>query len=142
MSGAAEVELTFAGEKRLFRQRIGAQRAVQEATDCGPMELLRRFGTGDWRVDDLRAPIYRGLIDGDMKADKAAQLMIHNFDDLPKAQFVPLARAIVGIGIIGVPEEEEDGDDAGEPAGETVPSPRSPEERSPSEPSSGSPPER
>lgn len=113
MSRAAETEVPFAGEMRLFRMRIGAQRAVQEKCDAGPMELLRRFGDGTWRVDDLREPIYQGLVDGGMDQAKATQLLVSNFDDKPKMQFVPIARAVVAIGLVGV-EDEDLGENAGE----------------------------
>lgn len=127
MSRAAEVELAFAGELRLFRMRIGAQRAVQEKCDCGPMELMRRYGHGEWRVDDLREPLYRGLVDGGMTASEATRLMLTSFDDLPKAQFVPLAQAIVAVGVIGAPDED---DGLGEPGGEAEAATPSPEGKS------------
>jgi len=105
MSRAAEVELDFADGERLFRLPIGRWRAVQERCDAGPMELLRRYTDGSWRVDDLREVIRQGLIGGGMAVAEADQLLKSNFDDLPLAQFTPLAQAVVMASVVGVPDE-------------------------------------
>lgn len=122
MSRAAEATFSFAGEDRQFRLPIGRLRALQEKTDCGPMELLSRFAAGTWRVDDLRETIYQGLLGGGMEVKDAAGLMKTDFDDLPLQQFVPLCQAIVMVAVIGAPDE-----DTGEPKGEAETSSPSPE---------------
>lgn len=110
MSRAAEVEADFADGERLFRLPIGRWRAVQERCDAGPMELLRRYTDGSWRVDDLREVIRQGLIGGGLAVAEADLLLRTNFDDLPLAQFVPLAQAVVMASVIGVADESSPGE--------------------------------
>lgn len=129
MSRSAEISLAFGGEDRLFRLPLGRLRALQEKTDCGPMELLRRFLAGEWRVDDLRETIFQGLVGGGMGQGEATTLLKASFDDLPLQPFVTVAQAIVMAAVVGAEDE-----DLGEPEGEGHPTPPSPEE------SSGSPP--
>ena len=105
MSRAAETRLTFAGEERLFRLPIGRLRAVQEKTDCGPVELHNRFVAGGWRIDDVRETILQGLIGGGMNANDALKLMQTHFDDLPVAQFVDTAFDIMCATLFGVADE-------------------------------------
>lgn len=120
MSRTAEITLAFAGEERLFRLPIGRLRALQEKTDCGPMELIQRFAAGSWRVDDLRETIHQGLVGGGMAANEAAKLLKNDFDDLPLGQFVSTAQAIVLAAVVGAGDEDL-GEDQGEAA--TSPSP-------------------
>lgn len=121
MSRSAEISLDFAGEERAFRLAIGPLRALQEKTDCGPMELLSRFSAGTWRVDDLRETILQGLQGGGMTGADATKLIRSNFDDRPLQQFVNLAQAIVMACLIGAGDE-----DLGEPVGEVAETPPSP----------------
>lgn len=130
MSRAAEIVLAFGGEDRVFRLPIGRLRAIQEKCDAGPLELLNRLYGGTWRVDDLREVLLQGLIGGGLTQAEATGLMLAYFDDLPLAQFVPLATAVLGAAVLGVGDEPDVGkSDAGAGSG---PSP------SPAE-SSGSP---
>ena len=110
MSRAAEVALRFADGDRLFRLPIGRWRAIQERCDAGPMELLRRYMEGGWRVDDVREVLLQGLIGGGEPQADASRLMERFFDDLPLAQFVPLAQAVVMASVVGAGDE-----DVGEP---------------------------
>lgn len=121
MSRSAEISLDFAGEERTFRLSIGPLRALQEKTDCGPMELLSRFSAGTWRVDDLRETILQGLQGGGMTGAEATKLIRSNFDDRPLQQFVNLAQAVVMACLIGAGDE-----DLGEPVGEEAETPPSP----------------
>lgn len=125
MSGSAEVALLFGGEERVFRLPIGRIRAVQAKCDAGPMELLQRYMTGRWRLDDLREVLLQGLVGGGMDQSAATRLVIDNFDDQPMQQFVLLAQAIVSAAVVGVEDEP-----LGEPKGEDQPMNPSPEESS------------
>lgn len=132
MSRSADVVQPFAGEDRTFRLPLGRLRALQEKCDCGPMELLRRFGSGEWRVDDLRETIHQGLLGGGMPATEAASLLRQGFDDLPLADFITLAKVIVTVAIIGAPDET-----TGELEGEGQANHPSPEASSGSQDSTG-----
>lgn len=118
MSRSAEIEIAFGGEDRLFRLNIGRLRALQEKVDAGPMELVNRLAAGAWRVDDLRETILQGLIGGGMTSADATRLMKSDFDDLPLAQFVPVAQAILYTALLGAEDEP-----AGEVQGEAPLSP-------------------
>lgn len=110
MSRSAQINLSFAGEDRLFCLNIGRLQALDALLSCGPMVLYERFLTGQWRVNELRETIQQGLIGGGMETTPAAKLMATGFDGLPLLQFVPLAQAIVGAVLFGdvelLPEKE------------------------------------
>jgi len=105
MSRSAEVTLAFGGEERLFRLPIARLRALQEKTDCGPMELIQRYTAGTWRIDDVREAILQGLIGGGLNSHEATQVMMGHFDDTPIFPHVTIAQAIVASAVIGVEEE-------------------------------------
>lgn len=125
MSRSAEIELAFGGEDRVFRLPLGRLRALQEKCDAGPMELLQRFVTGAWRVDDLRETILQGLIGGGLDQASATKLVQSYFDDEPLQPFLPLAQGIIMASVVGTGDE-----DLGEPVGEEAVTPPSPEENS------------
>jgi hypothetical protein len=131
----------FGGEERTFRLPIGRLRAVQERTDAGPLELLRRFESGSWRVDDLREVILQGLIGGGVDQGRATKLIVTFFDGQPLLQFVSLAQAIVLVAVVGAPDEDEDkADDKAAKPGETEAATTSRTARSASGDSTASPP--
>lgn len=105
MSRSAEVTLPFGGEDRVFRLALGQLRALQEKTDCGPPELLRRYATQTWRVDDVREAVLQGLIGGGLDSPKATQLVQNYVDASPYGLHVQLAQAVVAAAIIGVEDE-------------------------------------
>lgn len=125
MSRAAEVRLDFAGEERLFRLGIGQLRALDEACDCGPMELLTRFSSGTWRAKDLRETVFQALKGGGMADAEATRLVKDTIDLGPLNQYVPLAQGAVLACLVGV-----EGDDLGESKGEAENNSPSPEESS------------
>ncbi|WP_461344464.1 gene transfer agent family protein [Brevundimonas sp. GN22] len=106
MSRAAEVTLPFGGEERLFRLPIARLRALQEKTDCGPMELIQRYSAGTWRLDDVREAILQGLIGGGLNSHEATQVIMGHFDDTPIFPHVTIAQAIVASAVIGVDDEQ------------------------------------
>lgn len=125
MSRAAEVTLLWGGEERLFRLPIGRIRAVQEKCDAGLPELLRRYITQAWMIDDVREVILQGLIGGGLDNQSATKAVMAYFDDTPVQPHVITAQAIVAAAIVGVDDE-----DLGEPEGEETGSRPSPEESS------------
>lgn len=113
MSRSAEVTLAFGGEERLFRLPIDRLRALQEKTDCGPMELLQRYSAGTWRVDDIREALLQGLIGGGLTSTEATQLVLSHFDGTPLADSVPLAHGIVMAAVVGAEDEPQEKPKAG-----------------------------
>ena len=108
MSRSAEVTLAFGGEERLFRLPIDRLRALQEKTDCGPMELVQRYAAGTWRVDDVREAILQGLIGGGLTSTDATQLILSHFDGTPIADSVPLAHGVVMAALVGAEDEPQE----------------------------------
>lgn len=130
MSRAAEVNLLWGGEERLFRLPIGRIRAIQEKCDAGLPELLRRYITQAWMIDDVREVILQGLIGGGLDNQTATKAVLAYFDDTPIQPHVTVAQAIVAAAIVGVDDE-----DLGEPEGEETETRPSPEVSSASQPS-------
>jgi hypothetical protein len=122
------VTLDFGGEERDFRLNIGRLRVLQERTDAGPLELIRRYESGAWKIDDLREPILQGLIGGGMDQASATRLVTQFFDGQPYLSFVRLAQAIVMVALVGAPEEE--AVEETEPGEPRAPATTSPTERS------------
>lgn len=134
MSRDASVELEFGGATRVLRTPYHAWEKIQDRCDAGPEELLRRYVTGTWRVDDVREVWRQGLIfGGPMDVAAADKLLRTEFDDLPMLQFVPGAQAIVMAFLVGAPD-----DPPGPPPGEPDAGADQPSRTSPAE-SSGSP---
>jgi len=125
MSRAAEVRLDFAGEERLFRLGIGQLRALDEVCDCGPMELLTRLSSGQWRTNDLRESLFQGLKGGGMADGEASKLIKSTVDVGPLQQYVPLAYSVILAAVVGVEDE-----DLGEPEGEALKNSPSPDQNS------------
>lgn len=130
-----QVILPFAGEDRPFALLLKQLRAVQTRCDAGPAELLRRYYTQTWRIDDVREVLFQGLVGGGMADGEASRLLTANFDDRPLRPFVMLAEAIVSAAIAGPPDDQ-----TGEFEGEADQSPTSPAENSGSAPSTEPPP--
>lgn len=119
---ACEVLLMFGTERRLFRLSVPLWEKVEKACDAGPGVIARRLASatgaagsdvrriaygslGEFRVQDVRAPILQGLIGGGMKAEDAAALVEEWVDSRPLIDSVPTALAVVLVSIMG-PEDE------------------------------------
>lgn len=154
MSRSGEITLAFGDGEYPFRLAIGQWRKVQEATDAGPPELLARMAPafeamrrgvkaadlisagllGRWRIDDIRAPIFQGLLGGGMEPPRAAKMVTDWVDERPLLESLGVAYQIVQASFTGV----EDEDASGGAKGETDP-PLSPEESSGSDKTASTP---
>jgi hypothetical protein len=141
MSRGGELVRLWGDDERTFRLGIGEWRKIQETCDAGPAEIAARLsvwaasrnrhpkasfldllaagGLGGWRVDDIREPIYRGLIGGGMEPTIAGRLMRELHDERPLVENIDLALAIVLASILG-PGDEPVGEPQGEPQTTTV----------------------
>lgn len=138
--------------ERTFRLGIGEWRKVQETCDAGPGEIAARLstwaamrasnptatflqmlaggGAGKWRVDDVREPLYRGLIGAGMDPTAAGKLIRELHDERPLMENIDLALAVVLGSLVGPADEP-----VGEPKGERpTTAARSPEASSSSRP--------
>jgi hypothetical protein len=100
----AEVTIPFADGQYKFRLALGELRELQEKTNAGPLELLKRLHAGTWRVDDPRETIRLGLIGGGMLPTEAMKLVLRYVDARPLTENVMTAQAILMVALY----EEED----------------------------------
>ena len=155
MSGrGGEIVRLWGDAEITFRLTIGGWRNVQEKCDAGPGEIVARVaplpavrkrnpkatmldiimagGLGSWRVDDIREPLYRGLIGGGLDPTAAGRLMRDLHDERPLMENLDLALAVVLASLVG-PGDEPVGEFSGEPP-TTTNAARSPAENSASAP--------
>jgi hypothetical protein len=100
------IELEFADGTYGFRLAIGELEELQEKTECGPYNLLRRLLANDWKVDDVRQTIRLGLIGGGLDPIKSKRLVERYVDQRSEwLNNAMLAQAIVSAALVGAPEE-------------------------------------
>lgn len=123
------VDIKWGDGDHPFRLGIGQLRELQDKTNCGPLELLKRLGTGTWRVDDLYETLRIGLIGGGKKPTEALALVQRYVLERPLAESVPPAQAVLMVCLYGDLEDTKMGetDRRGSESGQTdgSPSPRS-----------------
>ena len=144
MSRSGEVVRAWGDADRTFRLGIGEWRKVQETCDAGPGEIASRLGAwaavrqrqpnaqllevlvaggiGKWRIDDIRAPLYWGLIGGGLSPTAAGLLVRDLHDERPLMENLDLALAVVLASLVGA-EDEPVGEPEGEPSTTTTTSP-------------------
>jgi hypothetical protein len=125
MTGTGTISLLWGDEERTFRLGIGEWRKVQEKCDAGPAEIMARLGpvfaatrrgysfeqiidagfVGTWRIDDVREPLYRGLIGGGMEPTAAGKIIRDLVDERPLLEAVAIAYQVVLASLVGVEEE-------------------------------------
>ena len=111
------MKLNWIGGEHEFALPIGQLRALQQACDAGPEEILGRIWSGTWRVDDLFEVIRLGLIGGgQVDAKDAGQMVAGLLDKHPLLQFKPVAQALLMDALTG-----DEGDPVGELLGELNP---------------------
>jgi hypothetical protein len=95
MSREGSIELTWAGDLRIFRLGIDQLLALQDARDSGPMEIVNRLRQGTWRIDDIRDPIRLGLIGAGMDGKKARSVVEQHVSPGAIGQHVLVAMAVI-----------------------------------------------
>lgn len=127
MSRSGDVSFDWGGEFRTFRLALGEIRKLQERTNAGPFELLRRLTTGAWRVDDIRETIRLGLEGGGMTPSEAGRL-VRDYVDPPKPLLdsVLIAARVMEAALSGAPDD-------------AIPKSEEVEDRPPSSPMESSP---
>lgn len=96
------VKLTWPGGEHGFRLRLGELRALQNARDAGPEEILNRLRNGRWHVDDLVQVLRWGLVGADeMSADKAGPFVTNLIELHPLAQFKLVSIAVLVYSMLG-----------------------------------------
>ena len=133
MSGTGESEADFAGEARAFRIRLGEIRRIEARCGVGIGEVLRRLSRCVMLVsrlshvealasgieiaaDDVREPIYQGLMGAGMTPGEASKLLRVEIDDRGVRGL--LENAPVALGALWASRETPDGDEEPDLAGE------------------------
>lgn len=138
MSRSGEITLAWGDHDHTFRLGIAEWEKVQEKCDAGPSEILSRIAPvfaateagldvkqlitagylGTWRINDVREPLYRGLIGGGLEPTAAGRVIRELVDERPLMESVCMAYRVVLASVVGA-EDEPIGDDApGESVGE------------------------
>ncbi len=113
------VRLNWQGGEHDFRLRIGELRALQDATDSGPGQVLARLNSGDWRIDDLLATLRLGLIGGGLESENAVQLVASVCDDGNLFSLAMTATAALTRSLVGNPDAEPEKPQGESPEGGT-----------------------
>ena len=108
--------LQWPGGEHDFALKLGQLRALQDACDAGPEEILNRLRLGRWRVNDLIETIRLGLIGGGMADSEARKLLMPLIEQQPLIEFKLTAIAILAAALLGVAD-----DPVGEDQGEATP---------------------
>ena len=104
------------GGEHTFKLRIGEFRALQSATNVGPLFLLGRIAGSQWFVDDIIETIRLGLIGGGVGEVAAKKLVDDVLVDNPTEIFkhAPLALFIIKTSLMGDDNDPVGEDDSGE----------------------------
>jgi hypothetical protein len=159
-AGTGQITEDFGGEPRPFCVRIGELRKIQDRCGAGPAQIAERLarcvttyttnpaatplqlvtlGLGDWRVDDIREPIFQGLIGGGMNPNVAGKLVREWVDDRGFRGLVENAGLALTLVVAGVEAPAGEGEP---PAGEKEPASSTSEPSTEAAPPSASPPEK
>lgn len=134
----------FGGEPRAFKCALGELKLIQ--AKCGSPSMLafrlargvavrREFaessvldqaaiGLGDWLIDDVREPIFQGLIGGGMAPNDAGKLCRTWIDDRGFKGLVENLELALAIVLVGL--EDPEPEPAGEPGADAAPPAKTP----------------
>jgi hypothetical protein len=113
---AEKFKLDWIGGAHQFALDLGGLRALQDACNAGPQEVLMRLVNQTWRVDDLIEVIRHGLIGGGMGRDDATTLVLRMIDLHGLLKLVSVATFVLTSALVG-----EADDPVGEQVGVAVP---------------------
>jgi hypothetical protein len=112
VSADGSITLVWGGDERRFRLAIGQLRELQEvinknrgAHPIGPWSLWKLVGAGDAWPDELREVIRLGLIGGGERLELVPGLIKRYVDERPLLESRPVAQAILGTALLGVPDD-------------------------------------
>jgi len=101
-----------------FRLTLGGLRELQEKCDAGPLQIMTRLNSGEYRIDDVLQTLRIGLIGGGMEPAKAWALVERSIgthveasgEDSLSPRFV--AASVLAAALVG-PEDESVGKEEG-----------------------------
>ncbi|WP_072389885.1 gene transfer agent family protein [Hyphomicrobium sp. CS1GBMeth3] len=133
----AEISIDWADGTYLFRLPVNQLLELEQKCDAPFATVYRRLATGAYSVTDLRETLRLGLIGGGAEPVKALQLLRNYFDDRPKAEALPVARAVLGAALFGFEVDDLGNQEAAMEESQSASSP--PTSTPPPRPSAGSP---
>jgi Phage tail tube protein, GTA-gp10 len=90
-----------------FSLPLGMIRELEAKRDAGCNRILARFGSGDWRFDDIREVIRCAAIGGgDLNAAQVTARMKTYVDSAPQLEWAALAVEILQCALTGPPGED------------------------------------
>lgn len=95
--------------------KIGQLIELQEKTNAGPYVLANRLMNGTWMVEDVIETIRLGLIGGGLDPRSAYSLVTRYIVEGSIFQYSGLAGELVLASILGVPDEQPDGNEDADP---------------------------
>jgi len=101
-----QIELDFGDGTYLFRLGWGELQKLQEACDAGPFAIFSRLGDMTFKAQDIREILRLGLIGGGLEPTAALRLVRSYVEERPLMENVPLAQTVLGMALIGAPEED------------------------------------
>lgn len=108
MSRHGNITLDWADGAYAFRLAWGQLIAVQEDCDAGPAHILERLISGRWRVQDIRAVLFHGLVGGGMAVEEARGKVRIHVENAPLNGNVSAAQAVLLAALNGVEEDPAD----------------------------------
>jgi len=99
------INLMWGGGAHDFALPLGELRALQDATNKGPEELLETLVSRTWRIEDVIQVIKFGLCGGGMDRKDAAPLASNTVEERPYLESSLLAKAIMTVALYG-PEDD------------------------------------
>jgi hypothetical protein len=119
MSRDGSITLIYGDGEHRFRLPIGQLVELEEKCGAGLPDIFLRLQLGKWKVNEPREILRLGLVGGGMAPADAEMVMRRYFDppERPKAESIPVAFAVLGVALQGVPDEPLGKD---EPAGENA----------------------
>lgn len=106
------VTIAWAGGEHPFALRLGELRALQDACNAGPHEILTKLQVGTWRVDDPIRTVQFGLMGGGMDRAAAGKLVVSVAELHGLVAVVQVAAGVLAAALAGVAD-----DPVGEPTG-------------------------
>lgn len=109
------IDLDFGDGTYHFRLPMEQLEELQVKTDAGPLQLLNRLGTDEWRTQDVSETIRLGLIGGGKTPLEALHLIRKYVLNTPDwLSNIKIARGVLMAVIFGVEPAAEEGKTNGE----------------------------
>lgn len=105
MRDARLTGITFGDGEYDFRLAWGQLVELQEKTNAGPLFVLNRLNSGEWRIEDISNIIRLGLIGGGTPPSTARTLVVRYVEERPLLENHLLAVVVLQAALMGSPEE-------------------------------------